>query len=753
MKIRKFWQMGSASFTIVLLLVFSASIIQAQTWTASITAQSSHPTLPTPKAVHFGVNPASTDKDDPELDVTTNIIPAAPDLPYLNVAFNGHPPKGSYGQSVLSTDIRPAAPWALIVKSSDEFMLSWDLSSVPGDVDLSIDAGDGELINMRDTPSKQFDAGSYNMDIVTAIPKITLVSPASGSKGTQITVEGMDFGANEGVIIDFGTATAITEAVADPEGVFSATFAIPVQPNGPVVIKATGAASSQAAENSDFSYSGPQPIESVEVVGSPATPGDTITVTVVGEPEAKKVTFSIAETGAIDVLMNEDENTPGNYTGTYIAKEDDEVSNATVTAVLEDIAGNITQPAEAPQKVTITTVIEFDLALNAGFNLIAIPVFTESIKNVKDLAGEIGEACSLIISLDAETGKFQSFIPGTTLETAKSNVNITGTTGLIVSMKQAKTLNLAGDPWPEGDISLNAGFNMIGIPLKNENLKKVIDLSTLLSGNVNLIISLDTETGKFQSFIPGTTLETAKSNIVINGGVGLILSMKSPDEIPITGEPWSNESKYMAPSREYKLTHNQTISPILELDGATTNNGLSVTARNLSSGAVMTDTASDGHFSVTFVDFSANGAAKVGDIFEISFNDANGKVRVDSIRYTVTERDIQLGRIALGDLVAYAMPKRTELLQNWPNPFNPETWIPFELKEASDTSITIYDVHGQVVRRLNLGYIPAGAYQTKSKAVYWNGINDMGERVASGVYFYHLQAGEFSASRKMVILK
>jgi hypothetical protein len=319
-------------------------------------------------------------------------------------------------------------------------------------------------------------------------------------------------------------------------------------------------------------------------------------------------------------------------------------------------------------------------------------------------------------------------------------------------MRQANTLKLVGDPWPEGDISLNAGFNLIGIPFKNENLERVIDFSNLLGDNVNLIISLDTETGNFQSFTP-TTPETAKSNIIINGGVGLILSMRSADQISVTGEPWSNENRYMAPAREQALM-NRTISPILELDGTVPVNGLSVTARNLSTGVVMTDTTvDDGWFSMTFVDFSSNGTAKVGDIFEVSFSDANANVKVDSIRYTVTERDIQLGRIALVNIVAYAMPNRTELLQNWPNPFNPETWIPFKLKESSDVSITIHDVRGRIVRKLDLGYIPAGLYQTKAKAAYWNGTNDIGERVASGVYFYHLKAEGFSASRKMVILK
>jgi len=298
---------------------------------------------------------------------------------------------------------------------------------------------------------------------------------------------------------------------------------------------------------------------------------------------------------------------------------------------------------------------------------------------------------------------------------------------------------------------------LIGIPLKDKDLEKVSNLSTLLGGSVNLIISLDTETGKFQSYTP-TTPETAKSNIIIDGGVGLILAMKSAASVPVTGEPWSKENCILcAPLREQVLMIDQTISPILELNGAVGVNGLSVTARNLSSGAVMTDTtgltAGDGRFSITFVDVVTNQSAKVGDVLEVSFSDPNGKLGVDSVRYTVTERDIQLGRIALGDLVAYPIPSHTELLQNWPNPFNPETWIPFKLKESSDVAITIYDITGRVVRTLELGRVLAGIYQTKSKAAYWDGTNDIGEHVASGIYFYRLQASNFSALRKMAILK
>ena len=93
------------------------------------------------------------------------------------------------------------------------------------------------------------------------------------------------------------------------------------------------------------------------------------------------------------------------------------------------------------------------------------------------------------------------------------------------------------------------------------------------------------------------------------------------------------------------------------------------------------------------------------------------------------------------------------LLPNYPNPFNPETWIPYQLSEAAVVSITLYDVTGRVVHSLDLGHQAAGYYRSRSKAAYWDGRNNLNEPVASGVYFYHLQAGEFSATRRMLILK
>ena len=113
----------------------------------------------------------------------------------------------------------------------------------------------------------------------------------------------------------------------------------------------------------------------------------------------------------------------------------------------------------------------------------------------------------------------------------------------------------------------------------------------------------------------------------------------------------------------------------------------------------------------------------------------------------------QRGILMLERLLATLTPQETALLPNYPNPFNPETWIPYRLAKPTNVSISIYSVSGHLVRTLELGHQPVGIYESRSRAAYWDGRNELGESIASGVYFYMLTAGDFNATRKMLILK
>ena len=113
----------------------------------------------------------------------------------------------------------------------------------------------------------------------------------------------------------------------------------------------------------------------------------------------------------------------------------------------------------------------------------------------------------------------------------------------------------------------------------------------------------------------------------------------------------------------------------------------------------------------------------------------------------------QRGIAKLEHLLALFVPEKTALFANYPNPFNPETWIPYQLAEHADVTLHIYSIDGKLIRTLAIGYQPAGLYQYRSRAAYWDGRNAFGEPVASGVYFYTLTAGAFTATRRMLIVK
>ncbi|HHZ89248.1 TPA: T9SS type A sorting domain-containing protein, partial [Candidatus Poribacteria bacterium] len=111
------------------------------------------------------------------------------------------------------------------------------------------------------------------------------------------------------------------------------------------------------------------------------------------------------------------------------------------------------------------------------------------------------------------------------------------------------------------------------------------------------------------------------------------------------------------------------------------------------------------------------------------------------------------GIAVLKEILSSIKPAETVLMPNYPNPFNPETWIPYHLSQDAEVVVRIYDVRGRIVRTLDMGFQSFGYYASRDKAAYWNGKTDIGETVSSGTYFYQIQAGDYTDIRKMVILK
>ena len=184
--------------------------------------------------------------------------------------------------------------------------------------------------------------------------------------------------------------------------------------------------------------------------------------------------------------------------------------------------------------------------------------------------------------------------------------------------------------------------------------------------------------------------------------------------------------------------------------------------------------SSFGETGVNVADVNGDGVVNIVDLTLVAGafggNAASPELQPLHLEGTPTESDIeqwlnqarqinlmdpifQRGIFVLGQLLASLTPQETTLLSNYPNPFNPETWIPYHLAEPAYVTITLYAIDGKVVRHLDLGHQVAGFYQSKSRAAYWDGRNNVGERVASGIYLYTLKAGEFAATRKLLIRK
>ena len=167
----------------------------------------------------------------------------------------------------------------------------------------------------------------------------------------------------------------------------------------------------------------------------------------------------------------------------------------------------------------------------------------------------------------------------------------------------------------------------------------------------------------------------------------------------------------------------------------------------------MTTSVQGDYFAAATADLARRSVVEAGDVVEVRVIAPDGNLQAHPLRVKVTPEHLAQAVLSVR-LDGIGQPTQELLLQNYPNPFNPETWIPYQLSEDMETvSVHIYDTTGKLVRTLSLGFQSTGFYNSQGRAAYWDGRNEVGEPVASGVYFYTLIAGDFTATRKMLIRK
>ena len=485
-----------------------------------------------------------------------------------------------------------------------------------------------------------------------------------------------------------------------------------------------------------------------------------------GDPlEGVTVTFTVSAGGGSlsDTSVDTDAN---GLVQTALTLGNDPGTNA-VEASVEEITETATFNA-------VAELLEFDLSLPSGISMIHVPLKVRTvdgvagaIESVADLYTALGgvDTVNWLITYNSESQDWDSYFGDSDRGMVADRI-LTDHTGILASIKTSVSVRLGGDALGvdgSSTITLNAGLNLVGLPLKDSSITRVSNLFALegIADNVPVIIVSDN--GEFK--VVGRAGDPG--DIEITGGQSFILTAQSAATVSISGDGWDNTTGTMAAPLMMRGIQTTGITPVLALNGSIVHGvnginsaGLHVIVKNLSTGSTVTtvvgdagSTSSQVGYRLTVVDIMGGRAAAIGDTLEISVRSPDTSLGVQPLRYTVATEDVRRSQVQLPALFLQEIPAETTLLRNYPNPFNPETWIPYRLAQGAFVTVTIYDGNGQMVRTLDVGHQTAGVYESQSKAVYWDGRNDLGESVASGLYFYTLTSGDYSATRKMLILK
>ena len=604
------------------------------------------------------------------------------------------------------------------------------------------------------------DAATVSILVTTSMDAVSsvTVSPAMAKAGdVTVTVRGTPGKTGTAAVFSVGelvTNASLTES-ATSAGTYTGT--VPVVPDlndGTHDVTATLGEASKTVEGA-LTIDTMMPTITLTAPAADMTVanGGSVTITATaGDGTGSGIASVMADVSMLDstqtdvaLMMGAD----GSYSVDVAISDDNEAVNGskTITVAAMDAAGN---SAMAEVMVMLDNKMSFTSMIPAGQTvLFHVPLDDDDVSTVGDLKEMLGDAVNLAIIWSAAESRWDS---------NTDDLVITADLGLILSMNAEATVAFKGDAWGNGvsEIELKAGRNIIGLPLKDSGVTKVSDLLTALGVDS---VTVSTNGG----FVAVAKAGDPGGDDPVMGDAAYMVTSAADKTVPVLGSGWSNGDAASAAPIALAGYNVDNQTPVLDVRGSVVDEitglareGFRVKVKNLSTKAALSSVpsaeAADG-YNMTFVDLTDAHAARVGDVLEISADSPDPLVGVKPVRHIVTIDDVKSNRIQLENLIAYEIPAETELLRNYPNPFNPETWIPYHLAEDADVSLTIYETTGRLVRTIDVGHQTAAKYDTRSKAIYWDGRNQFGEQVASGLYFYSLIAGDFSATRRMVILK
>ena len=298
-------------------------------------------------------------------------------------------------------------------------------------------------------------------------------------------------------------------------------------------------------------------------------------------------------------------------------------------------------------------------------------------------------------------------------------------------------------------VTLSKGLNMLSVPLTPP--KPMTAKSLVAMTGATTIIRLDAATQEFIAWTPSAP----DAGFPIQGGKGYIVNVPQPRNFAFVGAPWTDPTEAAAAPTAISTEMSTEAWAFVvsgHLAGKPAFAGYKVIVRNLRTNSMITASVEDDYFAAATANLARQSVVKVGDVIEVRVLGPDGNVESQIHSFEVTPEHLANAVLSV-KLDDIGQPQQNLLLQNYPNPFNPETWIPYQLSADSPVSISIYDTTGNLVRTLSLGFQAAGFYNSRDRAAYWNGRNTLGERVASGVYFYKLETPAFQQTKRMLILK
>ena len=299
-------------------------------------------------------------------------------------------------------------------------------------------------------------------------------------------------------------------------------------------------------------------------------------------------------------------------------------------------------------------------------------------------------------------------------------------------------------------VTLSKGLNMLSVPLAPPTPMNAKNLVAMTGATA--IIAFDAPNQRFIAWTPSAP----NDGFPIEGGKGYIVNVPQARNFAFVGAPWTDPTEAAASPSAISTEMPQEAWAFVvsgHLDGEPAFDGNhQVIVRNLRTDSIITASVEGDYFAAATADLTRRSVVQVGDVIELRLIGPNGNAELQPLSFKVTPEDLANAVLSVR-LDGIGKPTQNLLLQNYPNPFNPETWIPYQLSEDSPVSISIYDTMGKLVRTLSLGFQSAGFYNSQERAAYWDGRNALGERVASGLYFYQLTTPSFQQTRRLVIVK